>query len=122
MRAIILIFVYFAYSMYKGISQYIEYGELTTTYMVITSIVFVLSIALNLLFSKAYPGTIAEELAIIGGGVVLLIIIQTAIFYLASPLFINFHKLPTWKIILGILLVLFIGKIVFSHLTKGVNK
>lgn len=118
MRAIILTLGYFIFSMYVGINQYMDLGELSTTFIIVTSVIFVLSIGLNLLLQNASPGSFGEELAIIGGGVTLFIIIQSAIFLVASPLFINFHSLSIWKIIFGLIILLFTVKIVFSFLTK----
>lgn len=119
MKAIILILTYFITSMYIGINQYMNEGELSTTFMVVTGIIFVLSIVLNLLLQNAFPGSLGETLAVMGGGIALLIIIQTVIFWIFSPLFINFHSLPTWKITLAIIGIFLVGRMAFNYLTKG---
>jgi len=122
MKVIIVTLGYFIFSMYIGINQYMDLGELSTTFIIVTSVIFVLSIGLNLLLQNASPGSFGEELSSIGGGLALFIIIQSAIFLVASPLFINFHSLSIWEILSGLIIILFTVKIVFSHLTKRFKK
>ena len=106
---------YLVCSIILGIGEYREFGELSSTYIITQWVVLGLSIFLNLKFQNART-ILGEILAILGGGIALMVILQAILFFVIGDAIGS--KMSTTKIVIltivGILVVYF----AFKHFTK----
>lgn len=110
---LILIYSYLIISIFIGVTQFQEIGELSTNYLIFQWFALGISVFLTMKFqnSKTIKG---ETLAIIGGGFAMMIVIQAVLFFLIGD-YIS-YKMSTIKIIVLVIIAIIIIKVVHKHL------
>ena len=109
------IFAYFIISIFIGVNQYLDFGELSNTYLFIQSLVLVISIFCTIRFQNS-QSIFGEILATLGGGFAMMIIIQAVLFFMLGDVIVS--NLSTMKIIVLVIIGLIIIRLVFKNLTK----
>jgi len=112
---ITLIIGYFAGSVFIGVGQYQTLGELSTNYIVFQLITLTVSVFFTLKFQNS-PTVIGDTLATLGGGVAMMIVIQSILFYLIGDVITK--SISTTKIIVLVIVALVIIRLVFKFLTR----
>lgn len=118
MRTILLLTLIFGYliaSLYIGINEYRNLGELSSTYITVQWIVFVISAFCTLKFQNSRT-ILGESIATLGGGFAMMIVIQAIIFFLLGDVIAS--SLSPMKIFVIVVLGIIVARFVFKYLTQ----
>jgi len=119
MRTILLLILIFGYliaSLYIGINEYRNLGELSSTYITVQWIVFVISAILTIKLQTSQT-ILGDSIATLGGGIAMMIVIQAVIFFLLGDVIAS--SLSPFKIFIIIALGIIISRLAFKYLTRN---